>query len=102
MASEDKDTKITLTDGAFYSRKFLLTLVGLALVTVIGVVGLDSINVTAIFPTFIGGVLGILSLYFTGNVVAKHLMGKHIVSMQQQTTISSSEEESEDEEIEGK
>lgn len=37
--------------------------------------------VQAVFPTFIGGILGIVSLYFTGNVANKFVVGKTEVEM---------------------
>lgn len=100
MTFDPKNSRLTLADGAFYSRKFLLTLLGLGLITIVGLVGLGSANIMGIFPTFIGGVLGVLSLYFTGNVVTKHVMGKHLQQpTPPQPPVPPSEEE---EEVEGK
>lgn len=74
------------------SRKFLLTifcviiLIGMAL----GSALIESLQI--VFPTFVGGILGILSLYFTGNVMHRYVSNR---TMNVHNTIEhhSSEEE---------
>lgn len=62
--------------GAYGSRKFVLTLVGLALMVVIAMASVFSPAIPAVMPTFTGGILGVLSLYFAGNVTNKLVVGK--------------------------
>lgn len=68
-------------DGSFGSRKFLLTLLGLSIVTIVTVLAVKSPAVAAVLPTFVGGILGVLSLYFTGNIMTKHVIGRHQVNV---------------------
>ena len=65
----------------FKSRKFYLTLLCLCLITGFTVAGLWFTVVEALLPGYIAGILGVLSLYFTGNVWAKHVAGKQDVEM---------------------
>jgi len=71
--------------GSYGSRKFILTLLGLFLVTALAAMGAFFPAVPAILPTFVGGVLGVLSLYFTGNVVNKYVVGKTMVQVENQS-----------------
>jgi hypothetical protein len=70
-----------LQDGSFASRKFLLTIFSIILLTIVSLAGIIYPAVAAILPTFIGGLLGILSLYFTGNLVNKVVAGKNVKSL---------------------
>ena len=58
------------------SRKFILTIVALMLVTGISTASIWYPGIQAVLPSFIGGILGILSLYFGGNVASKYVNGK--------------------------
>jgi membrane protein DedA with SNARE-associated domain len=68
------------SDCAEYSdlkgRKFLLTVLSIFLITgmSVGTAFLETLQV--VFPAFIGGILGILSLYFTGNIANKYVVNK--------------------------
>lgn len=85
------DTEL-LKDGGMKSRKFILTLLGLFLITGMSVAGLwFPQSITAIMPSFVAGILGSLSLYFTGNIANKHVAGKIQVQLNQ----SDQEEEKE-------
>lgn len=70
-----------LKDGSFASRKFMLTIFAIILLTIIALAGIIYPAVVAILPTFVGGLLGILSLYFTGNVVNKYVTGKNLKNL---------------------
>lgn len=71
----DKPKEVDHNDGAYKSRKFVLTLLGLILLTGVSLCALKFPPVVAVLPTFTGGIIGVLSLYFTGNVMAKHVNG---------------------------
>lgn len=67
-----------LRDGSFGSRKFIMAIFSIILLTTLALTGIIYPAVAAILPTFVGGLLGILSLYFTGNVVNKYVVGKNL------------------------
>lgn len=58
------------------SRKYKLTLYGLGLITGFSLLTLNYPALVGLFPTFIGGIIGTLGLYFTGNVSQKILLTK--------------------------
>jgi len=68
-------------DGRMSSRKFLLTLLGLTLITIVTMLTAIYPALAAVMPTFIAGVMGTLSIYFTGNVVTKHIVGNNIAKL---------------------
>jgi len=59
------------TDGQFGSRKFVLTLVSLSLLVGAAVLAGFIPGFVSIFPTLVGGIIGIVSVYMTGNIVNK-------------------------------
>lgn len=58
------------------SRKFILTILGLSLLVFMALIVAKVPVVAPLYSTFVGGVLGALGLYMTGNVVNKYAMGK--------------------------
>lgn len=60
----------------YKSRKFILSVVCLLLLTVLTVGSIFYPVLVGILPTFVSGVVGILSLYFTGNIANKYVMNK--------------------------
>ena len=58
------------------SRKFLLTLFSLLLVSVFSLLGIKYTIIQSLLSVFISGVLGILSLYFGGNITSKWVNNK--------------------------
>ena len=76
-----KHNCLDISDGKMSSRKFLLTLLGLALITIVTMMSAIYPALAATMPTFIAGVMGTLSIYFTGNVVAKHIVGNNIAKL---------------------
>lgn len=72
---------IDLKDGSFASRKFLLTLVCILLLSGVSLSGVLFPAIVAILPTFVGGLLGIVSLYFTGNIMNKFVVGNNIAKI---------------------
>lgn len=69
-------------NGTYASRKFILTILGLLLVSGVAVAGIWSAAIPTVLPTFVGGILGVLSLYFTGNIANKFVVGKQMVQME--------------------
>lgn len=61
--------------GTYDSRKFVLTIVGTALITAYSVAAAWVPAMAGILPAFIGGLMGILGLYFGVNVANKLVMG---------------------------
>ena len=59
------------TDSSFGSRKFILTLVSLVLLVGAAVLAGFVPSFVALFPTLVGGIIGIVSVYMTGNIVNK-------------------------------
>lgn len=63
---------------ALASRKFLLAIISIMLLTLMSYLGISSPAVQGILPSFNSGLLGVLGLYFAGNVVNKHIVGKQV------------------------
>jgi len=61
--------------SAYKSRKFILTLLGLFIISAMTLLGIVFPAILAFMPSFISGIIGVLSLYFIGNVVNKHVVG---------------------------
>ena len=53
------------------SRKFSLTIFGALLATFMGILCSQMPTIAGIYPTFIGGLIGVLGLYFGSNVGQK-------------------------------
>ena len=80
--------------GSFAGRKFILTLTGLITLVIVTFASLIYPAMAAVFPTFVGGLLGLLSLYFTGNVINKYIVGKNVQAIE---TVGAEPESSEGE-----
>ena len=77
-----KKKLLDLNDGSYTSRKFFLTLLSLIILIIITLLCVKYEPLVGLLPTFIGGLLGILSIYFTGNVATKYVHGKISRSIQ--------------------
>jgi 1,4-dihydroxy-2-naphthoate octaprenyltransferase len=64
------------------SRKFLLCLFSLILISIITVLGVFYPAIQTTLPAFIGGVIGILSVYYTGNVATKFVIDKQVLEVE--------------------
>lgn len=64
------------TEITYKSRKFILSVVCLVLLTVLSVGAIFYPGLVGILPVFVSGIVGILSLYFTGNIANKYVMNK--------------------------
>lgn len=62
--------------GPYNGRKFILTIASIVLITAYSIVAGFYVGLRENLSSFIGGVLGVLSLYFTGNVMNKLVVGK--------------------------
>jgi len=71
------NTELMMETG-YRSRKFFLTILSVLVLVLFSLMSIWFTAVAAILPSFIGGLLGILSLYFTGNVANKYVLGKVI------------------------
>lgn len=73
-------------EGSYASRKFVMAIIGLVLITTLSVMGIWIKGVLAILPTFVGGVIGIVSVYLTGNVMNKFVSNKTSFDYSPKTT----------------
>lgn len=69
----DPITQTHSRDGGFKSRKFILTLVSLVLVSLGGLAACKWSVFQPMYSTFVGGILGALGIYFGANVGTKHV-----------------------------
>ena len=69
----EKQLKLIIRLG-FRSRKFIMTLISLVLLTGMTVLTLKYPLIEKVFPTFMSGILGVLGLYLTGNEAQKALV----------------------------
>lgn len=91
---ENEQNKAFNDQGKLLSRKFAIALVSICLMTGVTVGGFWFASVVGLLPTLVGGILGALGLYLTGNVVDKHVIGKNVVSLEDsKTTIINESEE---------
>lgn len=59
---------------SFSSRKFIITLVALGLLVGVTIGAVFSPVIAGLIPTLIGGIIGIISVYMTGNVINKSVV----------------------------
>lgn len=67
--------------GSFISRKFVITILALCLITGVSVLSLWFPTSVALLPTFIGGIIGVTTLYMSGNVANKFVVGKQLAAI---------------------
>ena len=60
----------------FQSRKFTLTIISLCILIAMTIASQYMSIVQGLYPTFVGGLLGILSSYFCGNIAHKYVINK--------------------------
>jgi hypothetical protein len=73
--------KIPEMKGPYSSRKFVLTIISICLITAVAMSSAWISVIPTILPAFIGGILGTLSLYLGGNVANKFVVGKQMVEI---------------------
>lgn len=77
-----QENKLTLknflSDGGLKSRKLWMSVLALVLITAMVCVGCHYGAVTGMFPEYVGGVLGVLTIFTGGNVVARNATTKHL------------------------
>lgn len=64
------------TLSSFVSRKFILAIISIIIMTLFAYLGLSSTVTVSVLPILIGGILGVLSLYFAGNIVGSKIASK--------------------------
>ena len=81
------------------SRKFTLAIIAMMLLTGTSIASVWSPTLSSMMPTFIGGLLGILGLYFTGNVGQKVVESKvdALIALQKQSVDTTEDEDEEGE-----
>jgi len=62
--------------GSYKSRKFLLALLALLIITGVSLGGIWSVTLAGVMPSFISGILGVLSLYYAGNIAKSYVASK--------------------------
>lgn len=73
-------------EGKKASRKYRLALISLGIIlTGWGVVGYVT-NLAPVYAELIAGVLGVLTIYYGGNVANKHIVGKQLVELEKKST----------------
>lgn len=89
MSKEEKQAVLDiLVGGSYGSRKFLLALVALLLVVGLGVLAAWSPGINAALPTVVGGVLGVLAAYYTGNVANKAVAARALAANEAGKTVA--------------
>jgi hypothetical protein len=64
-------------DGGFTSRKFILCVVSIGAIVVLGILaGTVMTGIAGLFTQIIGGILGAVSIYSTGNIAAQYVVAK--------------------------
>jgi hypothetical protein len=78
--------QIISEDRVYSSRKFVMALICIALIALGGLVCVKLVAFGAIYPTYIGGILGIAGLYIAGNVTNDFLNNKVQANVQIEQT----------------
>jgi hypothetical protein len=82
-----ENLEIPEASGTLASRKFILTVSTILLITAVSILAVWFPAIPAVLPTFIGGILGVLSLYMTGNIMNKYVVGKQLTETKGPETI---------------
>ena len=64
------------TKGGFKSRKLLLCILGIVIITGITCLSILYPTLSNVLPTFSGSIIAIISLYLTGNITNKYVINK--------------------------
>jgi hypothetical protein len=68
------------------SRKYRLALIALGIILIgWGVVGWAT-SLAPVYSQLIAGVLGVLTIYYGGNVANKHIVGKQMVELEKHSS----------------
>lgn len=70
--------KAFLADGGLKSRKFILSLLCLLLLCAFVGAAAHWAGIAGLYPEFVGGILGVLSIYVTGNAAGRWATSKHL------------------------
>lgn len=72
------------------SKKYRLAIISLTLITLGWVAGNWMPVLASSFSELMTGIMGVLMLYYTGNVGNKFVVGRHMVEAQKATTVGGS------------
>lgn len=70
-------------DGGFASRKLWFSVFAIAVITAGALYGSHHAAFSPLYDTMVGGVIGVVAAFLTGNVVGKWVTGKAIVAQSQ-------------------
>lgn len=73
-----------LDNKQFASRKYQLALLGMILIITGMLLSTCIPGIQVLYPEFVAGILGVLMLYFTGNVGNKFVVGRYLVERSKQ------------------
>ena len=82
-----------IDDGQYRSRKFIIALVALAILTGVTIGSIWFKGLETSLSSLTGGVLGVLSLYLTGNVATKYVVGKQVQVATAQAEVTAERED---------
>jgi hypothetical protein len=71
-------------DKGFGSRKLVYGMATSVAIALGGVLAAFVPAFVPVYPIYIGGLTGVLALYTGGNIVQRHVVGRHVVALQQQ------------------
>ncbi len=72
----DNEHEVVNTDTSFASRKFIMVIIGLGVVFAGAILAAKMLGFAPSYETMVGGVIGLVALYVTGNVSEKFFGGK--------------------------
>lgn len=70
------ENEVVATERVYSSRKFVLAIICIVVIFLGGLLAVKFPAFAALYPAFIGGVLGVAGLYITGNVTNDFLNNK--------------------------
>lgn len=73
---ENNEHEVVPTDASFASRKFIMVLIGLGVAFGGAILAAKMQGFAPSYETLIGGVIGLVALYVSGNVSEKFFGGK--------------------------
>lgn len=76
--------KYVANDKGFGSRKLVYGMATSVAIALGGVLAAFVPAFVPVYPIYIGGLTGVLALYTGGNIVQRHVVGRHVVAIQQQ------------------
>lgn len=72
----DNEHEVVNTDTSFASRKFIMVIIGLVTIFAGAILAAKMLGFAPSYETMVGGVIGLVALYVSGNVGEKFFGGK--------------------------